>query len=86
VRLVEVGCTESAAMDLEVEVVAAANTDVVVYNDDGDERILVGEVEEESMAAEAGWILEVVALELVEAAEVAMAPIYEPLLAARSLY
>ena len=85
-RLVEVGCTESAAMDLEVEVVAAANTDVVVYNDDGDERILVGEVEEESMAAEAGWILEVVALELVEAAEVAMAPIYEPLLVARSLY
>lgn len=88
-RLGEVGCTESAAVGLEVEVVvAAANTAVVVYNDDDDddERILVGEVEEELMAAEANWILEVVALELVEAAEVAMAPIYEPLLTSRSLY
>lgn len=86
-RLEEVGCTESAAVGLEVEVVAAANTAVVVYNDDDDdERILVGEVEEESMAEEANWTLEVVALELVEAAEVAMAPIYEPLLTSRSLY
>ena len=86
-RWEEVGCTESAAVGLVVEVVAAANTAVVVYNgDDDDERILVGEVEAESMAAEVDWILGVVALELVEAAEVAMAPIYEPLLTSRSLY
>lgn len=86
-RWEEVDCTESAAVGLEVEVVAAVNTAVVVYNgDDDDERILVGEVEAESMAAEVDWILGVVALELVEAAEVAMAPIYEPLLAAKSLY